>query len=159
VKGSEPLLFKIISGVTAGSIGSAIANPTDLVKIRLQAESGKIDPLMGIYTTGLFKGKKPTYSSTFNAFYKTFVNEGLINGLYRGTSATVVRASLLTGTQLSSYDEIKYLFKSKGILDEGFSLHILASIFSGIVHRLLGRRLFLKKFFDRFNNNHCCRTC
>ncbi len=43
-----PLYKKILSGAMSGAIGSAIANPTDLVKIRMQAE-GKLLP--GIYNS------------------------------------------------------------------------------------------------------------
>jgi len=38
-----PLWQKITAGIVAGGIGAAIANPTDLVKVRLQAE-GKLKP-------------------------------------------------------------------------------------------------------------------
>ena len=44
-RSKTPLYKKIMSGALSGSIGSAIANPTDLVKIRLQAE-GKLEPGM-----------------------------------------------------------------------------------------------------------------
>ena len=39
----SPLWKKIIAGAITGSIGSTIANPTDLVKIRMQGE-GKLPP-------------------------------------------------------------------------------------------------------------------
>ncbi|KAJ3306919.1 Mitochondrial oxaloacetate carrier protein, partial [Blyttiomyces sp. JEL0837] len=42
-------------------------------------------------------------------------------------------ASLLTGTQMSTYDETKYLLKKHKILQEGMPLHILASIVAGLV--------------------------
>ncbi|KAJ3281247.1 hypothetical protein HDU76_008969, partial [Blyttiomyces sp. JEL0837] len=73
--GSEPLLFKIAAGVTSGCLGSALANPTDLVKIRLQAEAGRVGP-DGIYQSGLHKGLQPTYKNTFHAFYKIIKLEG-----------------------------------------------------------------------------------
>lgn len=38
-----PLWKKILAGGITGSIGSAIANPTDLVKIRMQGQ-GKLKP-------------------------------------------------------------------------------------------------------------------
>lgn len=42
-KAKTPLYKKIICAGFSGAIGSAIANPTDLVKIRMQGE-GKLDP-------------------------------------------------------------------------------------------------------------------
>ena len=42
-KAKTPLFKKIICGGISGTIGSAIASPTDLVKIRMQGE-GPLDP-------------------------------------------------------------------------------------------------------------------
>ena len=60
-------------GLTTGSIGSALANPTDLVKIRFQREAGRV--VDGKYVSGLHSGQAPTYgglgigpASTFRAF-------------------------------------------------------------------------------------------
>ena len=38
-----PLWKKIVAGASSGAIGSAMASPTDLVKIRLQAD-GNLNP-------------------------------------------------------------------------------------------------------------------
>lgn len=43
-----------MAGLTSGAIGSFIANPTDLIKIRQQGEAGLIKN--GIYVTGLHQG-------------------------------------------------------------------------------------------------------
>jgi hypothetical protein len=131
-KGSEPLVLKIAAGVTSGMLGSALANPTDVVKIKLQGEAGRIDP-KGLYSTGLNKGLEPTYRNTFHAFYKIAKDEGVISGLFRGVQATAIRAALLTGTQLSSYDETKYLLKKYGIMKEGPALHVVGSVVAGLV--------------------------
>ena len=108
-----------------GAIGSALANPTDLVKVRMQAEAGRINPQTGLYETGLRKGFKPTYSSTSNAFIEIYRRDGLVRGLYRGAAATSLRAALLTGGQLSSYEQSKIFFKTEGIYKEGLQLHVL----------------------------------
>lgn len=131
--GSAPFIVKFISGFTTGTIGSIIANPCDLVKIRLQAEAGRVDPHSGNYSTGLRKGHQPTYSSTMNAFYRIWADEGVVNGLYRGASATALRAAFITGGQLASYDHTKYYLKREGILQEGVVLHIVGSVVAGLV--------------------------
>ncbi|KAI9355404.1 mitochondrial carrier domain-containing protein [Zopfochytrium polystomum] len=131
MKGSEPLLLKIAAGVTSGCIGSSLANPTDLVKIRMQAEAGRLGP-DGVFVSGLQKGHRPKYPNTFVAFYTIAKNEGIAS-LYRGVQATAIRASLLTSGQLASYDETKYLMKKYGIMQEGLNLHVVASIVAGLV--------------------------
>ncbi|TPX33897.1 hypothetical protein SmJEL517_g03318 [Synchytrium microbalum] len=112
-KGSEPFVLKLLAGVCTGAIGSSLANPTDLVKIRFQSEAGRIQN--GVYVTGL----------------------------YRGIQATAIRAALLTGGQMSSYDESKgqnptsalsaVLLKQYGILKEGVPLHVASSLIAGLV--------------------------
>lgn len=117
-----PLWKKICAGALSGSIGAAIANPTDLVKVRMQAVSltadGKIAP--------------PRYSSTANAFATIWRAEGL-PGLYRGVVPTTQRAMILTASQLPSYDHGKHMLLASGHFKEGLLTHCLASIFAGFV--------------------------
>ncbi|EPZ34834.1 Mitochondrial carrier domain-containing protein [Rozella allomycis CSF55] len=122
-----PLFSKMISGMTTGAIGSAIASPTDLVKIRMQIESGTIDQLTGRYVNGMRTSHFPSYKNTFHAFYVIVKEEG---GLYIGATATIARASLLTGGQLAAYDQSKTILKQKYGFQEGFGLHVLCSIVS-----------------------------
>ena len=72
----------------AGAIGSSIATPTDLVKVRMQAQ-GK-----------LRDGETKRYKSTFAAFREIF-REGGLKGLYVGVGPTVKRAAILTATQVN----------------------------------------------------------
>lgn len=89
-----PLWKKIIAGAITGSIGSTIANPTDLVKIRMQGE-GKLRP-----------GVKPRYRNTFHAFFTIIKHDGVL-GLWRGVGPTVKRAAILSATQIPAYDHTK----------------------------------------------------
>ncbi|KAI8831244.1 mitochondrial carrier domain-containing protein [Chytridium lagenaria] len=104
-QGGEPFIIKLVSGVSSGIIGSSLANPTDVVKIRMQSEAGRV--VNGVYVSGLREGHKPTYKNTFNAFYRIALDEGFA-GLYRGAGA-------VTGVQLASYDETKYILKKQGL--------------------------------------------
>eukprot|EP01095_Lingulamoeba_sp_RSL-Kostka_P015313 TRINITY_DN6998_c0_g1_i1.p1 TRINITY_DN6998_c0_g1~~TRINITY_DN6998_c0_g1_i1.p1 ORF type:complete len:303 (-),score=87.01 TRINITY_DN6998_c0_g1_i1:121-1029(-) len=111
------LLIKFTAGGLAGMLGSGIATPTDLVKVRFQAEG---------------PGVKPRYKSTFRAFYDIYSKEGL-QGLYRGVVPTTQRAVLLTATQLTSYDHFKHTLISNNIMQEGFPLHFVSSMFAGLM--------------------------
>ncbi len=72
----------------SGAFGSAMATPTDLVKVRQQAE-GPLSP-----------GQDQRYSSTFRAFRHIWITEGM-RGLYVGMGPTVQRAAILTATQVT----------------------------------------------------------
>eukprot|EP01051_Picozoa_sp_SAG22_P008087 SAG22_NODE_597_length_8708_cov_11.511209_2_plen_342_part_00 len=123
---------KILAGCTTGAIGSAITNPLDVVRVRMSVESGLVGPA-GRYTTGLRAGHPPRYLSSPGALLAIFREEGLVRGLYAGTTATMARAAALSGGQLASYDHTKHLLKSAGLMQEGTRLHLVAGIVSGIV--------------------------
>ena len=126
-----PLFKKIMAGALTGAIGSAIANPTDLVRIRFQGESGTI--VDGKYTTGLMRGSPPSYPHTFAAFAGIARTEGVAAGLYRGVDACVARAVFLSGSQLAAYDHTKELMRESGVMSEGPALHFFASACSAII--------------------------
>lgn len=112
-----PLWKKVCSGAIAGAIGSAIACPTDVVKIRLMA---------------LPSGNQWEYRHTLHAFQAIVSNEG-IRGLWTGVSATVKRSALVSATAVSSYDHAKHTILNAGLLCEGPVLHIVASSIAGFV--------------------------
>lgn len=119
-----PFWKKLIAGATTGAIGSAIANPTDLVKIRMQGQ-GRLKP-----------GEKPRYVSTLSAFRDIIKSEG-VRALWRGVGPTVQRATILTATQIPSYDHTKYILLHRDIMEEGLKLHMVASITAGFVTALV----------------------
>ena len=123
------LARKMAAGLTTGGLGSALANPCDLVKIRLQREAGAVGS-DGLYKTGLHTGKKPTYNGTLNAFATILREEGL-KGCYTGVSATMARAAFLACGQLASYDHTKTVAKESGLMRDGIPLHLLASLVAG----------------------------
>lgn len=122
--------MKVLSGLTSGAIGSALTSPVDLVKVRFQA----------VRPNGL-----PPYKNSFVAFahvYRegsTSLNpqgqpKGFIGGfksLYRGVGPTIIRASLLTSSQIATYDYTKNYIKSKGRINEGLPLHFYSSMIAG----------------------------
>ncbi|ETV91611.1 hypothetical protein H310_13861 [Aphanomyces invadans] len=110
---STPLYMKITAGAITGSFGSALANPTDLIKVRMQGEGNR-------------------YSSTRQAFLDIWTHEG-VKGLWKGVGPTVKRAALLTATQIPSYDHSKHLLINHNVLEEGVVLHFVCSMFAGFM--------------------------
>lgn len=124
----EPMLYhRLLSGMVTGGLGSMISCPLDVVRTRMQADSGVVHN--NRYMTGLRRGQLVRYKGMTEAFIKIFKQEGLMNGLYRGASVTVLRASLLNGAQLASYDTLK---KQSG-WHEGPLLHCVCALLSGVI--------------------------
>ncbi|XP_030829418.1 mitochondrial substrate carrier family protein ucpB-like [Strongylocentrotus purpuratus] len=118
-----PLYKKIASGATSGALGSWIATPTDLIRVRLQAEAK------------LEQGQQPRYRGFLHAFTDIAKAEGL-RGLYRGTIPTVQRAMILTAAQVPTYDHTKHTMLNLGLMEEGLKLHIFSSMVAGFVAAL-----------------------
>jgi len=119
---STPLLLhKVLSGMVSGAISSAICNPTDVIKVRMQADGMNAKP-----------GAKPRYNGVIHAFSEIY-KEGGIKGLYKGVGPTVQRASAVAAVELSSYDECKTLLVQWGWQPTGVSTHLSASIMAGFL--------------------------
>ena len=127
---SPQLIHRLISGMATGGLGAILTCPLDVVRTRMQADAGKLCPQHRIYTTGLRKGFPVRYPNLSTTFLQIVRDEGLRSGLYRGASVTVMRASLLNGAQLASYDTLK---RYMSWMEEGPRLHIVCALLSGII--------------------------
>lgn len=119
-----PLWIKVTAGASAGIIGSAVANPTDVVMVRMQARPFQT-PSGGTYSGW-------NYNGPFQAFYSIAKTEG-ISGLYRGLLPTMQRAALLNSAQAPSYDHAKHALLNAGLVQEGVSCHLIASMVAGLM--------------------------
>eukprot|EP01065_Artemidia_motanka_P034970 TRINITY_DN42947_c0_g1_i1.p2 TRINITY_DN42947_c0_g1~~TRINITY_DN42947_c0_g1_i1.p2 ORF type:complete len:303 (+),score=85.52 TRINITY_DN42947_c0_g1_i1:68-976(+) len=112
---NTPLWKKLAAGASAGAFGSAIANPCDLVKIRMQSD---------------VEGTR--YRNVFSAWGDIVRAEG-VRGLYVGVAQTVQRAFVLGGCQAPAYDHTKHTIKNLGVMPEGVPLHLVSSFVAGVV--------------------------
>ena len=121
---ASSLPSRLAAGALTGAIGSAVFNPIDVVRVRQQ-------------------GATP-YPSTLGAFVEVARSEGVVSGLYRGLGACVLRAAMLSGSQLATYDTAKRWLRgdegspwaargSPWAIPEGPALHFAASFLSGVV--------------------------
>lgn len=120
----SPLWIKVAAGALSGTIGSAIANPTDVVMIRMQA------PVVGTTMPGATT--RWQYRGPFEAFGTIARTEGL-RGLYRGVGPTMQRAAILNAAQIPSYDHTKYMLLKSGVMHEGIACHLVSSMTAGLV--------------------------
>lgn len=113
-KSKESNLTNLACAVFAGSVSSAIATPTDVLKVRMQARAtdGK---------TGLLR-----------VILDILSKEGF-TGLWKGVVPTAQRAALVAGVQLPVYDWTKYQLAghSLALMNDGLACHFLSSMFAG----------------------------
>ncbi|KAJ8046187.1 Mitochondrial substrate carrier family protein ucpB [Holothuria leucospilota] len=115
-----PFYKKLLAGALAGAVGSVVVVPTDLIRVRLQAE-GKLNP-----------GDQKRYRGFWHAVVDIGKMEGL-RGLYRGTSPTVQRAVIVTATQVPCYDHAKHTILNYNLMTEGPALHIVSAMMAGFM--------------------------
>lgn len=128
-------LPKVLAAICTGTIGAIVANPVDVVKIRLMVNSTAYSSLIsgvfhvykqeGIY--GLYKGLVPsTLRGNYNVAYY------LILQYYYFLLHFDVAAFIAVG-ELATYDHSKTILKKYVGMQEGSYLHTTASLITGFV--------------------------
>ncbi|EGD72095.1 hypothetical protein PTSG_00109 [Salpingoeca rosetta] len=96
-----PFHMKFLAGGISGALAAFFANPTDLMKVRLQVDG--------------MKGSPPQYRGMWHCFRTIVKQEGVL-GLWKGSGPTMGRATTLAAVELSSYDEIKKQLTERGLV-------------------------------------------
>ena len=98
---TTPTWIKFASGALSGMTAQALANPTDLVKTRMQA--------------------RPHWKSYKSASQHSFAiwNQGGVSGFYKGVQAAMIRAAIVNAAYLGSYDTVKTTMIDNEILKDG----------------------------------------
>ncbi|XP_041340553.1 brain mitochondrial carrier protein 1 isoform X1 [Pyrgilauda ruficollis] len=109
----ETLLINVICGVVSGVISSALANPTDVLKIRMQAQGS------------LFQG------GMIGSFIDIYQQEGT-RGLWRGVVPTAQRAAIVVGVELPVYDITKKHLILSGLMGDTIFAHFVSSFTCGL---------------------------
>uniref|UniRef100_A0A2K5VAN4 Solute carrier family 25 member 30 n=1 Tax=Macaca fascicularis TaxID=9541 RepID=A0A2K5VAN4_MACFA len=113
----ETLLINVICGILSGVISSTIANPTDVLKIRMQAQSSTIQGGM------------------IGNFMNIYQQEGT-RGLWKGVSLTAQRAAIVVGVELPVYDITKKHLILSGLMGDTVYTHFLSSFTCGLAGAL-----------------------
>ncbi|KAL6564260.1 hypothetical protein OROMI_015710 [Orobanche minor] len=114
---STNVFMKIASGAFSGAVATALTNPVEVMKVRLQMNTKRI-------------------SGPIQELKKISSEEG-VGALWKGVGAAMVRAAVLTASQLATYDESKLALRRWTSLEEGFYLHLSASTIAGTVSTIM----------------------
>lgn len=121
-----PVWARVASGAISGAASSAFANPTDVVKVRLQAD-GRLKLL----------GKEPRYSGTFHAFGNIFATEGL-RSFYGGLVPNMQRAAVVNGIGIAAYDTSKQAAIKLTGEEDSLRARFVAALVGGVATALVG---------------------
>ncbi|XP_059502740.1 mitochondrial uncoupling protein 2 [Stegostoma tigrinum] len=118
-KGSEHVGVgsRLLAGCTTGAMAVAFAQPTDVVKVRFQAQANLSSP-------------NRRYNGTIEA-YKTIAKEEGVRGLWKGTFPNIARNAIVNCTELVTYDLIKDLLLKNGLLSDNLPCHFSSAVGAG----------------------------
>jgi len=107
---------RISAGITTGGLAVLFAQPTDVVKVRMQAQRSS--------------GGAARYSGTINAYSTIAKTEG-ISGLWKGTLPNVSRNAIVNVAEIVCYDIFKDYIISRKILKDGVPCHFTSAVAAG----------------------------
>ena len=107
---------RVAAGITTGGLAVLIAQPTDVVKVRFQAQQN---------------GKGARYTSTMQAYKKIAKNEGA-KGLWKGTFPNVGRNAIVNVSEIVCYDIIKETILKSKLMDDNVPCHFTSAVIAGM---------------------------
>uniref|UniRef100_A0A4W6FMA8 Solute carrier family 25 member 14 n=1 Tax=Lates calcarifer TaxID=8187 RepID=A0A4W6FMA8_LATCA len=110
----ETMVLNVFCGVVSGVLSSSLANPTDVLKIRMQAQGSLLQGSM---------------MSNFINIYQT---EGT-RGLWRGVIPTAQRAAIVVGVELPVYDITKKHLLRSGLMGDTILAHFMSLEAEGLL--------------------------
>ncbi|XP_034024240.1 mitochondrial uncoupling protein 2-like [Thalassophryne amazonica] len=110
---------RLLAGCSTGAMAVAFAQPTDVVKVRFQAQVRLPD-----------SGSVKRYSGTINA-YKTIARDEGIKGLWKGSLPNIARNAIVNCSELVTYDIIKDLILKSNLMTDNMPCHFTAGFAAG----------------------------
>ena len=92
LKGTPAFSKRLMFTLTAGSVAAFIANPIDVVLVRMQSD--------GHWP----RSQQRNYNGILDGLFKVATQEGVL-ALWRGCGPTMTRAALVTSCQVVTYED------------------------------------------------------
>lgn len=114
---SAGIVTRLMAGCTTGAMAVAFAQPTDVVKVRFQAQVRLSDG-----------GRR--YNGTLDA-YKTIARDEGVRGLWKGCMPNITRNAIVNCAELVTYDIIKELILKYDLMTDNLPCHFTAAFSAG----------------------------
>ncbi|XP_049597557.1 dicarboxylate carrier UCP2 [Syngnathus scovelli] len=114
---SSGIVTRLMAGCTTGAMAVALAQPTDVVKVRFQAQARQADG-----------GRR--YNGTLDA-YKTIARDEGVRGLWKGSMPNITRNAIVNCAELVTYDIIKEVILKYNLMTDNLPCHFTAAFGAG----------------------------
>ncbi|KAJ3590477.1 hypothetical protein NHX12_008428 [Muraenolepis orangiensis] len=140
-RGSEnaSLGARLLAGSTTGALAVAVAQPTDVVKVRFQAQVRHPEG-----------GGPKRYNGTFDA-YRTIARDEGVRGLWKGCLPNITRNAIVNCSELVTYDIIKELILKHKLMTDNMPCHFTAAFAAGFCTTIVASPVDVVK--TRFMNS------
>lgn len=108
------IVTRILAGLTTGGLAVMIAQPTDVVKVRYQAQSRS----------------NLRYKSTFSA-YRVIGKEEGVRGLWKGAMPNIGRNAIVNVAEIVCYDVVKDSLLKYTTFEDNIGCHFTAALIAG----------------------------
>ena len=109
-----------------GGIAITVANPTDLVKVKMQGQGAS-----------MLEGKPRMYKSSLDCYMQLYRQGGIAN-LWTGWGPNVARNCIVNAAELAAYDQYKQWVIGSGMLKDGIPCHLFCASLAGITACTVG---------------------
>lgn len=113
------IVTRIMAGLTTGGLAVVLAQPTDVVKVRFQAQR-----------KGQSTASKPRYKSTLQAYRTIGRTEGMA-GLWKGAIPNIGRNAVVNVSEIVCYDIVKDCLLQYSRLNDNIYCHFTAAVIAG----------------------------
>lgn len=113
---------RIMAGLTTGGMAVSVAQPTDVVKIRFQAQ------MKSNLSPGQATGVR--YTGTWQAYKTIFRTEGMA-GLWRGVLPNIGRNAIVNVAEIVCYDIVKENIIVHGLMKDNIPCHFTSAVVAG----------------------------
>jgi len=128
------VIVRLLAGSTTGAMAVACAQPTDVVKVRMQAQKAGTQRYKGVI-----------------AAYRTIAQQEGMKGLWKGTSPNIARNAIINCCELVTYDMIKEKILATQLLPDSLPCHFLSATGAGFIATVVGSPVDVVK--TRFMNS------
>ncbi|KAK6317026.1 hypothetical protein J4Q44_G00124260 [Coregonus suidteri] len=134
---SASIVTRLMAGCTTGAMAVMFAQPTDVVKVRFQAQVRLAD------------GVK-RYNGTMDA-YRTIARDEGVRGLWKGCMPNITRNAIVNCCELVTYDIIKELILKYDLMTDNLPCHFTAALGAGFCTTIVASPVDVVK--TRFMNS------
>jgi len=118
-KNGPPPGIRILAGMTTGALAVISAQPTDVVKVRMQADC----PAPG----------QPRRYAGSNLAYRTIASQEGVRGLWKGSIPNIARNCIVNACELVTYDYTKSFILSHQLMTDNLPCHSVSAFITGFV--------------------------